>query len=510
MALINSILTWVMKKRIHEVELFMKYPHEVQQELFTGLVDTAKNTEYGKQHGFDEIKTYQQFQNQVPIVSYETIYPLIERLMKGEQNILWPSDIKWFAKSSGTTNARSKFIPVSQEALDDCHIKGGKDMLSIYVNNYPNTKLFDGKGLAIGGSNQINQFDENGTSYYGDVSAVIMKNLPLWAQIVRTPKLDIALIDEWEEKIEKMATITAKENVTSISGVPTWTILLLQRILEITGKENILEVWPNLELFAHGAVSFTPYRSVFNTMIPSGQMHYLETYNASEGFFGIQDCTDGDDMLLMLDYGIFYEFIPIDVYGKENETAIPLGEVELGKIYALIISTNAGLWRYKIGDTIMFTSLHPYRIKIKGRTKHFINAFGEELVIENAERAITDACAFTGAEIDNYTAAPKYIEFGKKGRHEWVVEFTKPPNDFEAFCSHLDETLQELNSDYAAKRYKDLALVKPLIHNAPKGTFYEWMKKRGKLGSQNKVPRLSNTREYMDDILELVKASLVG
>ena len=504
MALINSILTWMMKKRIHEVELFMKYPLEVQREVLIDLVDTAKNTSYGRKYGFKDVKNVNTFKSQVPVVAYEDLFPYIERLMKGRQNLLWPSEIKWFAKSSGTTNARSKFIPVSQEALDDCHYKGGKDMLSIYFRNNPETKLFTGKGLTIGGSHQVNQLDKNANSHYGDVSAVIMKNLPLWAQFVRTPKLDIALMDEWEEKIERMAEITYRENVTSISGVPTWTIVLLQRILEMTGKSDIMQVWPNLELFAHGAVAFKPYKKVFEKLIPSKDMHYLETYNASEGFFGIQDQPDSDELLLMLDYGIYYEFIPLDHIGDESDSTIGLEEVEVGKNYAMVISTNAGLWRYKIGDTIKFTSLSPFRVKISGRTKHFINAFGEELIIENAEKAITMACSTTNAEIDNFTAGPRYLDGHQKGGHEWIVEFSKLPDDLEKFKVCLDKNLREINSDYDSKRYKDLALEAPIVHSVPQGTFYQWMKKRGKLGGQNKVPRLANNREYLEDILEMM------
>jgi len=501
-AIINSILSWVIKKRIHEVELFMKYPVEVQEELFGRLIKQARDTEYGRKYEFASIDSKQDYRNRVPVVTYEELYPMISRIMQGEQNLLWPSEIRWFAKSSGTTNARSKFIPVSPEALDDCHFKGGKDLLSIYLNNYPDSKLFDGKGLAIGGSQQINQLDPNLKSYYGDVSAVIMKNLPLWAQFVRTPSLEIALMDEWEEKIDKMAHATANENVTSISGVPTWTILLLKRILEIKGKSTIVEVWPNLELFIHGAVAFEPYRSLFQTLISNPAMHYLETYNASEGFFGIQDQVESGEMLLMLDYGIYYEFIPFEDIQSENPPTLSLDQVQLNKSYAVVISTNAGLWRYKIGDTIRFTSLSPFRIKITGRTRHFINAFGEELVIENAETAITRACQQTGAEIANFTAGPIYLTDKEKGGHEWIIEFSRDPDDFRRFCAVLDQTLKENNSDYEAKRYRDLALQEPVIHKVPPGTFYQWMKQRGKLGGQNKVPRLSNSREYLDDILK--------
>lgn len=502
MEILNSILTWVMKKRIHQIELFMKYPHDVQQELFLKLLRTGERTEYGKKYGFSEIESRERFKSEVPIVAYEDLYPYIKRLMGGEQSILWPTETRWFAKSSGTTNAKSKFIPVSPEALDDCHFKGGKDLISIYVNNYPDSKLFTGKGLTIGGSQQINQFDKNSNSYYGDVSAVIIKNLPLWAQFVSTPSLEIALMEEWEEKIEKMAVATAKENVTSISGVPTWTVVLLQKILENENKSNILEVWPNLEVFVHGAVAFTPYQSLFKKLIPSPGMRYMETYNASEGFFGIQDSSDDKDLLLMLDYGIYYEFIPFDQIDDENPKTIGLDEVQIGKNYALVITTNAGLWRYKIGDTVKFTSLNPYRIRITGRTKHFINAFGEELIIENAETAIAKASDQTGAIVDNFTAGPRYLDAGQKGGHEWIIEFKEAPNDLSHFASCLDNELKVLNSDYEAKRHKNLALEMPLIHAVPKGTFYNWLKSKGKLGGQNKVPRLSNDRTYVEDILQ--------
>ncbi|MFZ2906408.1 MAG: GH3 auxin-responsive promoter family protein [Cyclobacteriaceae bacterium] len=505
MGLINSILTWVMKKRIHQIELFIKYPHEVQEELLKKLLQTAKGTEVGRKYDFASIDRHDQFHDRVPVSTYEEIFPYIDRLMRGEQNILWPSEIKWFSKSSGTTNARSKFIPVSPEALEDCHFKGGKDMLSIYVNNYPDTKIFDGKGLAVGGSYQLNENDPSASSFYGDVSAVIMQNLPQWAEFIRTPSLNTALMTNWEEKIEKLARETIDVNVTSMSGVPTWTVLLLQRILEIQKKKTITEVWPNLEVFFHGAVSFKPYKTLFNTLIPDKRMNYWETYNASEGFFGIQDQRGSEELLLMLDYGIFYEFIPMDEFGNKNPKAIRLSEVELGKNYVMVISTNAGLWRYNIGDTIKFTSLSPYRIKISGRTKHFMNAFGEEVIVENAEAAISQACEATGAVIDNFTAAPVYLQEGKKGGHEWIIEFKAKPKKLTEFTHTLDATLRSINSDYDAKRAHDLALVMPVVHDVPQGTFYQWMKKRGKLGGQNKVPRLSNSREYVEDILTLVR-----
>ena len=501
MPLFNSILTWVMKKRIHQIELFQKYPFDVQNELLESLLQNAKRTVYGEKYAFHEIKNGHQFAERVPVVTYESLYPYIDRLMKGEQNILWPSEIKWFAKSSGTTNDRSKFIPVSEEALEDCHMKGGKDMLSLYINNYPDSQMFTGKSLVIGGSQQVNQFDGHGKSRYGDVSAVILKNLPFWAHLVRTPNMKIALMDEWESKIEKMAAHTSEEYVTSMAGVPTWTIVLFERILKDRNLEHIVDIWPGIEIFFHGAVSFIPYKDLIGKLIGKPSMRYLETYNASEGFFGIQDLKEPGSMLLMLDYGIYYEFIPAGSFDEENPRTIPLSEVEIGKNYAMVITTNAGLWRYKIGDTVRFTSLDPFRIIITGRTKHFINAFGEELIIENAEQAISEACRKTNAEIVNFTAAPHFMSGESKGAHEWAIEFSSDPDNLGRFGQILDEKLREINSDYDAKRYRDLALQIPVIHQVKKGSFHSWMKKRGKLGGQNKVPRLSNSRKYLEGIL---------
>ncbi len=492
-----------MKKRIHQIELFMKYPHDVQDELFKKLIQQARHTEFGMAHDFSSISSYEKYAERVRVNTYEEFFPHIQRLMRGEQNVLWPTEIKWFSKSSGTTNSRSKFIPVSVESLEDCHFKGGKDLLSIYVNNFPLTNIFDGKGLAVGGSLQINEFDPTATSYYGDVSAVLMHNLPHWAQFIRTPSLETALMGDWEEKIEKLALETADEDVRHIAGVPTWTVLLIQRIMELKNRP-IKEVWPDLEVFFHGAVAFSPYRKLFNAIIPDAAMRYWETYNASEGFFGIQDRDGSEELLLMLDYGIFYEFIPIEEIENKNAKAVTLGGVELDKNYAMIISTNAGLWRYNIGDTIKFTSLAPYRIKITGRTKHFLNAFGEEVIIENADDAISYACNKTDSIIDNFTAAPIYLETDKKGGHEWIIEFKRQPSSIETFIEMLDNRLREINSDYDAKRAHNLALVKPTVHVAPQGTFYKWMKSRGKLGGQNKVPRLSNSREHVEEILVLM------
>ena len=489
MSLFNETLLWLMKRRMPRIEEHFKNPLELQHTSLDELIFSGRNTEWGKKYGYSEIGNYEQFKAKVPISTYEEIFPYIDRMMHGEQNVLWSSPISWFSKSSGTTNARSKFIPVSKESLENCHMMGGKDMITLLINNKPETRIFEGKGLSIGGSLSNNPL--NSSLLLGDVSAVVMKNLPIWAQIIRTPSLDVALMDDWDQKIEKMAIETSKENVTSILGVPTWTLVLIEKILDITGKKSILEVWPNFEFLVHGAVAFGPYREMFQNLV----------FPTSEGFFAIQDNLSlPDEMLLMLDYGIFYEFIPIGAHGEEVDRVVSLDQVVLGVNYAVLITTNSGLWRYKIGDTVKFTSILPYRIKISGRTKHFINAFGEELIIENAEKAISVACIQTNSEIKDYTAAPAYMEGGKKGSHEWVVEFSKAPKDLRIFVEILDRTLREVNSDYDAKRSYDLVLELPQVLAAPKGTFYAWMRARGKLGGQHKVPRLSNNREFIDGV----------
>jgi len=504
MALINAVISWLMKKRIHQIELFMKYPHEVQMEWLRKLLLQARHTDWGKQYDFKSIHTAAQFRERVPVNDYETLKPFIERLRRGEQNILWSSEIKWFAKSSGTTGDKSKFIPVSQEAMEECHFKGGKDLLSIYCNNQPETQLFDGKAIAMGGSHQIMEISNESFYYQGDLSAILIQNLPAWVEFMRTPNLSIALMDEWESKIEKMARATIPHNVTNISGVPSWTLLLFKKVLEITGKSNLLEVWPGFELFIHGGVNFAPYRDQFSTLLPSREVNYLETYNASEGFFGIQDRTDADDMLLMLDYGIYYEFIPPGELESDHPKALCLEEVETNVNYALVISTNAGLWRYLIGDTIQFTSLNPYRIRITGRTRNYINAFGEELIVDNAEKAIAIACERCHAVITEYTAAPVYFDGIKNGAHEWLIEFGKAPGDLAFFTNILDNALKSLNSDYEAKRYHNMLLGEPIIRLMPENTFYNWLKSKGKLGGQFKVPRLSNDRKYVEEILRMI------
>lgn len=505
MTIINSVISWFMKKRMHQIELFMKYPHDVQEEWFKKLISSGKQTEWGRKYNYGSISTYGDFIERVPVSDYEDLKPYIERLRKGEQNLLWNSEIKWFAKSSGTTSDKSKFIPVSQEALDECHFKGGKDLLSIYCNIHPDTQVFTGRLLGMGGTH-ISDNADIGT-YVGDVSAIIIENLPAWIELIRTPELSIALMNEWEKKIEKIAMVTSTEDVTNITGVPSWTLVLLKRILEITGKRNIREVWPNLELFVHGGVSFEPYRMQFERLI-EGPMNYMETYNASEGFFGIQDTAEPGEMLLMLDYGIFYEFIPVNETGQTLTNALQLYEVKTGVNYAMVITTNAGLWRYQLGDTVEFTSTDPYRIRITGRTRNFINAFGEELIIDNAIKALQTACEKTDALISEFTAAPVYFGENSNGAHEWLIEFEKEPDQIAYFIEVLDNALKSLNSDYEAKRYKNMVLAEPIIRLMPKGTFYTWMKKHNRLGGQFKVPRLSNSRKFVDEILSIVSTSI--
>jgi hypothetical protein len=505
MGLINSVFSWVIKKRVHQMELFMKYPRDVQQEWFERLISSAQHTEWGKKYNYAEIESIADFKAAVPISEYDDLKPYINRIIAGEQGILWPSEIKMFAKSSGTTSDKSKFIPVSEESLEECHYKGGKDLMSVYYNAFPESQLMEGKGLAMGGSSDFVSLNEN--SYSGDLSAIILKNLPFWAHLHRTPDESISLNPSWEEKIEQIADVTIHQDITNISGVPSWMLVLLHRILEKTGKEHIIDVWPNLEWYVHGGVSFAPYRDRFDEIIGgNGQVKYFETYNASEGFFGIQDQPYSSELLLMLDYGIFYEFLPMGQLGKPDAKTLQLDEVRLDENYALVISTNGGLWRYMIGDTIAFTSLSPFRIKVTGRTKHFINAFGEELIIENAEKAIAEASKATGAIVRDFTAAPIYMQGKKAGAHEWAIEFEKHPEELDVFIVALDASLKKLNSDYEAKRYMDKILRLPLVHVAPNQTFYRWMKARGKLGGQNKVPRLSNHRDYLEQILEEIDA----
>ncbi len=479
----------------------MQNPIAAQRDVLQDLVTSAQYTEFGRKYDFSSLYNLRDFKKAVPIHEYDDLKPYITRIMEGEQNLLWNTPINWFAKSSGTTSDKSKFIPVSNESLEDNHYRGAKDVLTLYYQFNPFSDLLTGKGLIIGGSHTVHQINDE--THYGDLSAVLLQNSPFWGKWVRTPELSIALMDEWESKIEKLAQHTIHENVTSISGVPTWTMVLFKRILEITGKQTISEVWPHLELYLHGGVSFVPYREHFEQLIGK-PINYLEMYNASEGVFAAQDSPGADGMLLFTDHGIFMEFMPLEEYGKNEPRTIGLQDVELGKNYALVISTNGGLWRYCIGDTIQFTSLYPFRIKVSGRIKHYINAFGEELIVDNTDQAIKIACEQTGAVVNDYTAAPVYFSANGNGAHEWLIEFEKSPVSLDHFTYELDSALKQLNSDYEAKRHKDIALRPPIIHNIEKGSFSRWLKLKGKLGGQHKVPRLSNDRKYLDEILSML------
>lgn len=498
--IVNSIASWFLKKRFHQIELFLKYPNEVQEELLFKLLNKAKYTEIGRKYDFSTIKSYEDFASRVPIVCYEDIEPEIERARRGETNIFWPTPIKWFAKSSGTTNAKSKFIPVSTDSLEDCHYAAGKDMLCMYLNNNPDAQLFLGKNLRLGGSKKL--YENNGT-VFGDLSAILIDNMPFWAEYSSTPSNEISLMGNWETKLHAIVENTIKENVTSLAGVPSWMLILLNQVIETTGKNNLFEIWPNLEVYFHGGVNFDPYIDQYNRLLPRSDFRYYEIYNASEGFFAIQDRNENKELLLMLDYGIFYEFIPMDTYGTKSERVIPLSQVEEGKNYAVVITTNAGLWRYKIGDTVRFTSTNPYRIKITGRTKHHINVFGEELIIENAEVALRKATQLTQSEIIDYTVAPIFMEGKEKGAHEWIIEFKTPPQDISVFMQLLDSALQEVNSDYEAKRHNNTTLNPPKINVGRNKLFYDWLKEKDKLGGQHKIPRLSNSRQTLEELLAI-------
>lgn len=502
MGIISPAIKSFLKLRTSVIDNFMLNPIDTQLRVFNNLIGTAQFTEYGKKYDFQHINSIADFQRQVPLNDYESLKPYIQKILEGNQNILWPSEITWFAKSSGTTSDKSKFIPVSKEALDDNHFKSGKDAVALYISKYPDSQITTGKCLVIGGSHQLNQLSED--TFYGDLSAVMMQNMPWSGQFLRTPDLSIALMEEWEEKIEMIAQSTIHENVTFITGVPTWTIVLFKRILEITGAKNILEVWPNLELYLHGGVSFKPYKEQFKKFIPSDNMHYMDSYNASEGFFASQDLFEEDGMLLFLNHGIFYEFIPMDEFGKTAPKVLTLKEVKLNTNYAIVITTNTGLWRYVIGDTIQFTSLYPFRIKVTGRTTFYLNAFGEEVIVDNADNAIAKACAVTGAVVNDYSAAPVFMTGESNGTHEWIIEFEQLPCPLEQFVSEMDMALKAINSDYEAKRYKDIALRMPIVHIMPKGGFALWLKDKNKLGGQHKIPRLSNDRRIIEEMLPFI------
>lgn len=492
-----------MRSRQKRINKFMNNPIDSQEKTLKHLVKSAAKTEFGIQHYFHNIKTYTDFKKNIPVKTYEDLFPWIDRNLIGEQNLLWPTKINWFAKSSGTTNDKSKYIPVSREALFHCHYRAGKDILSFYCNEFPNAKIFTGRSLTLGGSHEINPLDKG--SYIGDLSAILIDNLPYWVRRMRSPKKEIAFLGKWEEKIDKMAEETIHQNITSISGVPSWTMVFFNKVLEKSGKKNIEEVWPNLEMYMHGGIKLQPFQVQMNAFFPSKKLKCIEIYNASEGFFGIQPQSDIHEFLLMLDYGIFYEFIPSEEFDAKEPKTISLAEVELNKTYAVVISTNAGLWRYQLGDTIKFTSTNPYRFVIEGRTKQFINVFGEELMVSNADKAIEIAAQKCNLNVTEYTVAPVFFDGKKSGAHEWIIEFETIPTDLTKFNYCLDNALKSLNSDYETKRYQNLILREPQIIAIKKGTFYEWLKSKNKLGGQNKIPRLSNDRIWFEQIKAFVE-----
>ena len=500
MNLLSKSISFLARLRYNRIHNWINHPAAAQREVLQSLITDAQYTVFGKQYNFAKMFTVKEFKERVPLSDYEHMNPYIERMMKGEENVLWNTPVSWFAKSSGTSNDKSKFIPVSEESLKENHFKASKDVITKYYNNFPSSDLLTGKSLVVGGSHQISHLSDD--IQCGDLSAVLMQNSPFWGQWLRTPELSIALLDEWEDKIEKLAQATAVENVTMLAGVPTWTLLLLKRILEITKKKTIKEVWPNLELYINGGVSFIPYRKQFESIIGK-QINYLEIYNASEGFIAGQEKPDDDGMLLFTEHGIFYEFLPLEEYNKTNPKTLSLKAVQLHKSYAIVISTTGGLWRYIMGDTVEFTSLNPYKIKITGRLKHYMNAFGEEVIVDNADVAIAAAALKTNAIVKDYTAAPIHFTANTNGAHEWLIEFDKAPEDLSIFTKEMDAALKAVNSDYEAKRHKNIALRMPVVHAMKQGTFTEWLRIKGKVGGQHKIPRLSNDRKIVEEILVL-------
>ncbi|MBN2893432.1 MAG: GH3 auxin-responsive promoter family protein [Bacteroidales bacterium] len=501
--MVKEFIKDVVKSSIKDIARFVRDPINVQQEVFDNLIKNGKETKFGEEYNFNNIRTIEDFQKNVPIHNYDDLKPYFERILQNnEQNVLWNTPVKWFAMSSGTTSDKSKYIPVTKEALESCHYKGGRQMLGIYVDRHPETNFIFGKSLVLGGSRQINTLSSD--VFTGDISAILVSNLPFWAKYSRVPDQKTILIPDWEEKLAKLTEKSIKKNVTSIAGVPSWILILLKYIEEKTNRK-IPEIWPNLEVFFHGGVSFLPYVEQYKKILNKPNMNYWENYNASEGFFGIQYNTNSKDMILLLDSGVFYEFIPPEEWDKEQPKAIPLADVETGINYAIVITSNAGLWRYQIGDTIEFTSKYPYLFKFTGRTKLFINAFGEELIIDNAENALQEACAKTNSIIAEYTAAPIFIGDNSAGAHEWIIEFEKFPSSFDEFAVSLDNALKSVNSDYEAKRSHNLTLRLPQIVGVEKGTFFRWLKSKNKIGGQNKVPRLSNDRKYVDEIKRFIK-----
>lgn len=501
MDILTQTISFLFRRRQKEVERYAQETDAIQRRQLHALLTAARRTEWGEKYAYKSIRTYEDFRERVPVQTYDEIKPYVMRMINGERNILWPSVVRWYAKSSGTTNDKSKFLPVTPEILKGCHYKGGFDCVALYLRNTPDSRFFSKKGLILGGSHSPSPL--NARSHCGDLSAVLLQNLNPLVNLIRVPEKRIILMDEWESKIRAIVESTWNRDVNSLSGVPSWMLVLIKAVLKKAGKESLTEVWPNLEVFFHGGISFEPYRDQYKALIPSDRMQYVETYNASEGFFGIQDDPNDSSLLMMLDYGIFYEFIPMSEVGSPHPTVLPLEAVETGKNYALVITTSGGLWRYLIGDTVRFTSLSPYKFVISGRTKHFINAFGEELMVDNADKAIAMTCRETGAKVKEYTAAPLFMLDKAKGRHQWFIEFDQMPPSLDAFADLLDRCLQKLNSDYEAKRYKEISLQPLEIIPAREGAFYDWLKMKGKLGGQHKIPRLSNDRRHIEELLEI-------
>ncbi len=497
--MLAPVIHWFLRQRAEQLRSWIEAPAEAQHKILRQLISAAKDTEWGKRYDYASITNEETFRSRIPLQDYDSLKPFFQRIMEGEQNILWNTPVQWFSKSSGTTSDRSKFIPMTRESIEDCHFKGGIDLVAAYCESTPSTKLLNGKGVIVGGSHQL--ADGNRSISYGDLSAVLMQNMSWFGQLFRRPDLQIALMTDWEMKLDALARATMNENITNISGVPTWTMLLIKKVIELSGKNDLTEVWPNIELYIHGGVSFTPYQQEFKSLIRSGRMNYYQTYNASEGFFAFQYGRNDDDMLLHLSNGIFFEFIPSDQIGLEDPKTVLLNDVTTGENYGLVISTNGGLWRYIVGDTIRFTSVSPYKIQVTGRLKHFINAFGEEVIVDNADHALADACSKTEAIVIDYTVGPIFLTTKSRGGHEWLIEFIKEPDDLSDFAKILDDALRGINSDYDAKRQKDLALQPALVHSVPRNTFYKWLKSKNKLGGQHKVPRLSNDRKLIDEIL---------